>query len=125
MVSDAVWDKWLAVPEVFMLLPVPLMSALALVAIHWVSSRPALVEAGYGWLVFANTVLIFVLAFFGLAYSLYPDVVIGQMTVYEAAAAPQSLAVTFIGVAITVPVIVAYTIFMYRVFWGRARALSY
>lgn len=125
LVSERVWDKWFAVPEIFMLLPVPFMSVLALVAIHWVTSRPAVIQAGYGWLVFANTVLIFVLAFFGLAYSLYPYVVIGQMTVYEAAAATESLSVTFIGVAITVPVIVAYTIFMYKVFWGKARALSY
>lgn len=125
LVSAQVWDKWFAVPELFMLLPVPLMSVLALVAIHWVAGRSSVVEAGYGWLVFANTVLIFVLAFFGLAYSLYPYVVIGQMTVYEAAAATPSLVVTFVGVALTVPVIVAYTVFMYRVFWGKARALSY
>lgn len=125
LVSEQVWDKWFTMPALFMLLPVPLMSVLALVAIHWVSTRPAVVNAGYGWLIFANTVLIFVLAFFGLAYSVYPYVVIGQMTVYEAAAITQSLTVTFIGVAITVPVIIAYTIFMYKVFWGKARSLSY
>jgi cytochrome d ubiquinol oxidase subunit II len=33
--------------------------------------------------------------------------------------------VIFIGVAITLPVIIVYTIYMYRVFWGRAQALSY
>lgn len=125
LVSPAVWDKWFGLPEVFMLLPVPLMSALALFAIHWVVRRPSVIEAGYGWLVFANTVLVFVLAFFGLAYSLFPDVVVGQMTVWEAAAATESLWFTFIGVALTLPVIVAYTLFMYKVFWGKARALSY
>jgi cytochrome d ubiquinol oxidase subunit II len=125
LVSEQVWDKWFTMPALFMLLPVPLMSVLALVAIHWVSNRPVVVNAGYGWLIFSNTVLIFVLAFFGLAYSVYPYVVIGQMTVYEAAAITQSLTVTFIGVAITLPVIIAYTIFMYKVFWGKARSLSY
>jgi len=30
-----------------------------------------------------------------------------------------------VGVAITLPAIVGYTIFMYRVFWGKARELSY
>ena len=29
------------------------------------------------------------------------------------------------GVAITLPVIIAYTVFMYRVFWGKATALKY
>jgi cytochrome d ubiquinol oxidase subunit II len=83
------------------------------------------VEAGYGWLVFANTVLIFVLAFFGLAYSIFPNIVIGRLDVWEAAAATGSLTVIFIGVAITLPVIVGYTFYMYRVFWGKARELSY
>eukprot|EP01034_Spumella_vulgaris_P023097 gene23097-29290_t len=79
----------------------------------------------YGWLVFANTVLIFVLAFFGLAYSIFPDIVIGRMTVWEAAISTASLNVIFIGVAITLPVIIGYTVFMYRVFWGKATALKY
>lgn len=125
LVSPAVWDKWFGLPQVFMLLPIPLVCSLALFAIRWVCQRPAVVAAGYGWLVFANTVLVFVLAFFGLAYSLFPDVVVGRLTVWEAAAATASLQFTFVGVALTVPVIVAYTVFMYRVFWGKARALSY
>ena len=125
LVSATVWDKWFSLPQVFMLLPVPLVCVLALVAIHWVCHRPALVAAGYGWLVFANTVLVFVLAFFGLAHSLFPEVVVGRLKVWDAAAATASLQFTFVGVALTVPVIVAYTVFMYRVFWGRARALSY
>jgi cytochrome d ubiquinol oxidase subunit II len=28
-------------------------------------------------------------------------------------------------VVITLPVIIAYTVFMYRVFWGKATALKY
>lgn len=78
-----------------------------------------------GWIVFAATVLIFVLTFFGLAYSLYPYIVIDRLTVWEAASAPESLAVIAVGVAITVPAIIVYTIFMYRVFWGKARELTY
>jgi cytochrome d ubiquinol oxidase subunit II len=125
LVNEAVVAKWFGVPQIFALLPVPLMCAAAFVAVRWVVTRPAVVAAGYGWLVFVNTVLIFVLAFFGLAYSIFPDIVIGQLTVWEAAAATGSLTVIFIGTAITLPVIVAYTIFMYRVFWGKARALTY
>jgi cytochrome bd ubiquinol oxidase subunit II len=30
-----------------------------------------------------------------------------------------------VGVAITLPAIIVYTIYMYRVFWGRASALTY
>jgi cytochrome d ubiquinol oxidase subunit II len=125
LVKAGVWEKWFGVPQVFALLPVPLMCALALFAMRWVLTRANLVNAGYGWLVFANTVLIFVLAFFGLAYSIFPDIVIGRMTVWEAAISTASMNVIFVGVAITLPVIVAYTVFMYRVFWGKATALKY
>ena len=125
LVNEAVVAKWFGVPQIFALLPVPLMCAAAFFAVRWVVTRPNVVDAGYGWLVFVNTVLIFVLAFFGLAYSILPDIVIGRLSVWEAAAATESLTVIFIGTAITLPVIIAYTIFMYRVFWGKARALSY
>ena len=53
------------------------------------------------------------------------QIVIERLTVWEAASAHNSLVVIFVGVAITLPVIIIYTIFMYRVFWGRAALLSY
>ncbi|QHE77381.1 cytochrome d ubiquinol oxidase subunit II [Hydrogenophaga sp. PBL-H3] len=125
LVNPAVVQKWFGVPEVFALLPVPLTCAIAFFAVRWVVTHPEVVKAGYGWVVFVSTVLIFVLAFFGLSYSIYPDIVIGRMTVWEAAIGTESLTVIFIGVAITLPVIIVYTVFMYRVFWGKARDLTY
>lgn len=125
LVNASVVDKWFGLPQMFGLMPIPLMCALAFFAVRWVVTRPSVVTAGYGWVVFANTVLIFVLAFLGLAYSIFPDIVIGRMTVWEASISTASLNVIFVGVAITLPVIVAYTVFMYRVFWGKATALKY
>jgi cytochrome d ubiquinol oxidase subunit II len=125
LVNPAVIDKWFAVPQIFALLPIPLSCALAFFAVRWVVTRPGVVNAGYGWVVFAATVLIFVLSFFGLAYSIFPDIVIGRMTVWQAAVGLSAMNFIFVGVAITLPVIVAYTVFMYRVFWGKAQPLSY
>lgn len=125
LVNPAVVQKWFGVPQIFALLPVPLVCAAAFFGVRWVVTHPELVKAGYGWLVFVNTVLIFVLAFFGLAYSIFPDIVIGRMNVWQAAIGTGSLTVIFVGVAITLPVIIFYTIYMYRVFWGKARALTY
>jgi cytochrome bd ubiquinol oxidase subunit II len=65
------------------------------------------------------------MAFFGLAYSLFPYIVIDRMTVWQAASATESLTILFVGVAITLPAIIGYTVFMYRVFWGKARELTY
>ncbi len=125
LVSPVVVQKWFTMPAFFALLPVPLSCAAAFFAIRWVLTHPDLIRAGHGWVVFASTVLIFVLAFFGLAYSIFPDIVIGRMTVWQAAIGTASLTVVFIGVAITLPVIIFYTAYMYRVFWGKAKALSY
>jgi cytochrome d ubiquinol oxidase subunit II len=125
LVSHTVFEKWFAMPQFIALLPIPVACAASFFAALHVVSKPRLVDAGYGWIVFASTVLIFVLAFLGLAYSLYPYIVIDRLTAWEAAAAPKSLMFIFVGVAITLPAIVIYTVFMYRVFWGKARELTY
>ena len=125
LVSHTVFEKWFALPQFLLLLPIPLACALALLAMRHVLWRPGIVAAGYGWVVFAAAVLIFVLAFFGLAYSLYPYIVIDRMTVWQAASSTEALTIIFYGVAVTLPAIIGYTIFMYRVFWGKARDLTY
>ena len=117
--------KWFSLPAMLWLMPVPITCALAFVALYQVLTQPGRAQSGQGWIVFGATVLIFVLAFFGLAYSIYPDIVIGRMTVWDAAISTEALNVIFVGVAITLPAIIAYTVFMYRVFWGKARELSY
>jgi cytochrome d ubiquinol oxidase subunit II len=118
LVSRAVFERWFALPQFVALVPIPLACAAAFFGAWHVLARPALVRQGYGWIVFTCTVLIFVLAFLGLAYSLYPYIVMGRLTVWQAAADVKSLWFIFVGVAITLPAIVGYTIFMYRVFWG-------
>lgn len=125
LVSPNVFDKWFAMPQFIGLLPIPVACAAAFFAAFHVAGRDDVVRAGYGWVVFASTVLIFVLAFLGLAYSIYPYIVIDRLTVWQAASAHESLVVIFVGVAITLPAIIVYTIYMYRVFWGKADALSY
>ncbi len=125
MVSQNVFDRWFAMPQIIGLLPIPVACAAAFFAAFHVVRKPAVVAAGYGGVVFASTVLIFVLAFLGLAYSIFPYIVVDRLTVWQAAAAHESLVFIFVGVAITLPAIIVYTIFMYRVFWGRASTLSY
>jgi cytochrome bd ubiquinol oxidase subunit II len=125
LVSQTVFDKWFSMPQFLGLLPIPVACAVAFFAAFHVTSKPRVVAAGYGWVVFASTVLIFVLSFLGLAYSLYPYIVLDRLTIWQAASATKSLMFIFVGVAITLPASIVYTIFMYRVFWGRARALSY
>jgi cytochrome d ubiquinol oxidase subunit II len=74
---------------------------------------------------FAMAVAIFTLAFAGLAYSLYPYVVIDRLTIWEAAAHPAGLKALFVGTAIVLPFIVAYTLLSYRIFRGKANRKLY
>jgi len=60
-----------------------------------------------------------------LAYSLFPYLIVDRMTIWQAAAAPESLRFVFVGVCFVLPLIVAYTVIAYRVFWGKARSLTY
>jgi cytochrome d ubiquinol oxidase subunit II len=66
-----------------------------------------------------------VLAFFGLAYSLYPYLVIDRIDIWQAASSPESLAIILVGAGMTLPVILGYTIYAYRVFWGKAHGHAY
>ncbi len=128
-VSSAIFDKWFTLPYVVLLAPVPLTTA-SLFLIMWRSLKrlPVRLQLGnnYGeWIPFACVVGVFVLAFYGLAYSLFPYLVVNQLTAWQAASDPAALKIIFIGAAIVLPVIIGYTIFSYRVFSGKARALSY
>lgn len=125
LVSQTVFDKWFSMPQFLGLLPIPVACAVGFFAAFHAIGKPRVVASGYGWIVFASTVLIFVLSFLGLAYSLYPYIVIDRLTVWQAAAAHESLVFIFVGVAITLPAIITYTVYMYRVFWGRATELTY
>ncbi|MBE0550270.1 MAG: cytochrome d ubiquinol oxidase subunit II [Rubrivivax sp.] len=123
-VSTTVRERWFSMPEFIALLPIPLLTLAALVVARVVLNSKQ-VRGRLCWLPFAMVVTVFVLGAVGLAYSLFPYVVIDRMTIWQAASATEALAVILFGCAITVPMIVGYTIYTYRVFWGKARALTY
>jgi cytochrome bd ubiquinol oxidase subunit II len=45
--------------------------------------------------------------------------------VWESASATSSLLILLVGTCVALPAIIGYTIFVYRIFWGKARELSY
>jgi cytochrome d ubiquinol oxidase subunit II len=123
-VSETVRSRWFQLPAFIALLPIPIATALCLLAARgMLNSQRVLGKAC--WLPFVLVVLVFVFGAFGLAYSLFPYVVMDRLTVWQAASATSSLAVIAIGCAVTVPAIVGYTIFSYRVFAGKVRELQY
>jgi cytochrome d ubiquinol oxidase subunit II len=129
LISERIFDKWFGLENLLMLWPIPAMTAvLFLVAYRSLKRLPLRLEQdnNYGdWVPFGVTVGIFMLAFHGLAYSLFPYVVLDRLTIWEAAAAPESLMIIFVGAMVVLPIIVGYSVFAYRVFAGKATKLEY
>jgi cytochrome d ubiquinol oxidase subunit II len=125
LVNQSIAEKWFTLPNAIGLLPIPLSCTVAYLVVFWVLSRPDVAKAGYAWLVMGGTVSICVMSCIGLAYSIYPYIVLDQLTIWEAASATESLQFVLVGVLITLPAILAYTFFVYRIFAGKAEALTY
>ena len=124
-VSPRIFEKWFALPNFFLLMPVPLLTAGLFALCESNLRRIRRGGKGRDWVPFAAAIGMFVLAFLGLAYSVYPYLVIDQIEFWDAAAAPGSLKIILVGALVTLPMIIGYTIFAYRVFWGRSTELSY
>jgi cytochrome d ubiquinol oxidase subunit II len=125
LASDTMRHKWFDFPGT---LPLLLLPAASIAAGLWVWRETGRLAAGAStrdWTPFAGAVSIFVLAFTGLAYSLFPYVVMDRLTIWDAAAHPSALKVVLAGAVVVLPFIVGYTAFSYRVFRGKARAGLY
>ncbi|MEL0027564.1 MAG: cytochrome d ubiquinol oxidase subunit II [Perlucidibaca sp.] len=126
LVSARMAERWFSLPNLYYLLPVPVLTtALVLVLDRVLAGMQGDEDIHHSWLPFAGTVALFLLASGGLAYSLFPYLLIDRMTFWEAAAAPESLRVVLAGALVVLPVILAYTAYSYRVFWGKAEPLTY
>ena len=123
--SERVFDRWFGFPEFFILFPLPLVIfTLFLVNDQYLRSAPFQNDIAC-WIPFFCAFVIFFLSFQAIAYSFYPYVVPDQITIWEAASASESLLFIFYGAVGVIPFIIIYTIFSYRVFWGKTRALKY
>ena len=129
LVSSSIFAKWFSFPQIVLLLPIPAATAVLFAVIFRSLQRlPVRLAQGneYGaWVPFGATVGVFLLAFYGLAYSLFPWLVIEQITIWQAASAPEAMGVILLGAGVVLPMIVGYTVFSYRVFWGKSTALKY
>lgn len=72
--------------------------------------RPFLLAAG-----------IFLTGYFGIGISLFPHIVPFEITIWDAAARDNALGFMLVGAGVMLPVILAYTIYVYRLFWGKVK----
>lgn len=125
IVSSEIAARWFTLPNAIGLLPIPVSCLVAYFALYRLLRRPDFLRTKNSWLVYALLILICLMAALGLAYSIYPDIIMGRMDLYEAAAATHSLRFIFYGVAVTLPVILFYSGYVFWVFRGKATNLSY
>jgi cytochrome d ubiquinol oxidase subunit II len=125
LVSETVREKWFDFPRTFWVMMLPLATVAAGWRLWHITHALEGAAGPRDVVPFRLAVAIFALAFLGLAYSIFPYVVIDRLTIWEAAAHPSALMTVFIGAVIVVPFIIAYTIFSYRVFGGKVRENLY
>ena len=113
------WRRWFAMPGVLITAQVPLLCA--------ISAGVLALGLRRGWMraPFLATLALFVLGYAGLGISLYPYVVPGALTFWDAAAPPRSQAFMLIGVIPILPLILAYTGWSYWVFRGKVGEHGY
>lgn len=125
LVSPVIFERWFVFPNVVLLAPIPIATAVLFGIVHQSLRSQPRVDDRRNWVPFAATVGVFVTAFAGLAFSLAPYVVPQRMTAWQAAAAPESLIVILVGALVVLPLIAGYTAYSYWVFRGKTGELSY
>ena len=125
LVNPGVFDRWFTYPLVMFVLLIPTLCFAAFVVNDRLLKRMPKPNDRHCRVPFFLTVAIFLLCFTGLAFSFFPQIVPGELDIWAAASAPESLKFILVGAVIVVPAILAYTAFSYYVFWGKATALEY
>ncbi|MCS3450204.1 MULTISPECIES: cytochrome d ubiquinol oxidase subunit II [Bradyrhizobium] len=113
------WRRWFALPGVLLTAQVPLLVAICAATLFWSLRR------GFERLPFAMALALFLLGFLGLGISIYPYIVPRAVTIWDAAAPPESQSFMLVGALVIVPVILAYTGWAYWVFRGKAGIHGY
>ena len=108
-----------------LLAPLPIVTGAAFLWLWLLSFRLPAKGDRHALTPFLVLAAIFALGFAGLAYSFYPFVVPDRLTIWEAASAPESLAIILAGTAVVLPVMIGASFYVYRVFSGKATDLSY
>ncbi len=125
LVNSFVLERWTQLPWAFFIASIPAVCFMLFVIGDQVLKRLPLQDDAGCWLPFVMTLILFTFCFAGLAISFYPYVVPGELTIWQAASAPESLRFMLYGALVVIPCIFAYTVFAYRVFWGKVAELRY
>jgi len=108
--------RWFSWPNMAYLAPVPLLTAVVAMGL-WRALQHRQEHAP-----FVLGIVLVMLAYLGLAVSLWPYIVPRTLTFWDAAAPPTTQAFILVGVLVLLPLVLGYTVHTYRVFRGKASA---
>jgi cytochrome d ubiquinol oxidase subunit II len=116
LANDAVFSRWFSWPNILMLSPVPVATAL----VAWATWRALGGASQSGG--FIGAVGLFALSYIGITISLFPMIVPHHYTLMQAASPPGTQAFLLVGTLFLLPVILFYSGWSYWVFRGKVRA---
>ena len=108
------WERWFAWPNILYAAPVPLLVA----GLTFGLFRALMVHEHDYW-PFVIALLLFLITFVGLGISMWPYIIPTKVTIWDAASPYASQLFMFVGAAVLIPVILAYTAYSYWVFRGK------
>ncbi|AUH73382.1 cytochrome d ubiquinol oxidase subunit II [Legionella sainthelensi] len=113
--STEVFNRWYQFPNFLWLSPLPLITAFAI----YLTWRNLSLNSDNERKPFIYSIIIFLCSYIGIAISVYPYLIPHQITIWEAAAPSSTLTFILVGVAIMLPILLAYTLYAYFLFRGK------
>jgi cytochrome d ubiquinol oxidase subunit II len=108
--------RWFSWPNLLFLSPVPILVALTGFGLYRALSKRREVQP------FVLSLALFILSYAGLSISLFPNIVPPDITIWDAAAPPESQGFLLVGTLFLLPLVLGYTAYAYWVFAGKVRA---
>jgi cytochrome bd ubiquinol oxidase subunit II len=103
--------RWFTPGNIVMLSPVPIITAVGVIAL-WHALKQRMRYMPFLW-----GVVIFMLCYTGLGVSLFPYIIPPDITIWQAAAAPESQLFMLYGAVPLLPIILGYTAYSYYALW--------
>lgn len=122
-VSETIFNLWFS--SINAMLMLPMICGVTFFTMTFLAYKKPKILIKKSYLSFALSIAIFVFAFIGLAYSMFPYLVMDKLTIWDAASAFAPLKIIFIGTIFVVPTILMYTVFVYYVFRGKSQQIGY
>jgi cytochrome d ubiquinol oxidase subunit II len=117
--EEKYYERWFQAPGLFVTVPMPVLVLLASLAL-WRSFHGPRDHMPFVW-----ALSLFFLSLVGLGISMWPDIIPGRLSIWDAAAPYSSQIFMLVGAAVLMPLILIYTAWSYWVFRGKVGEEGY